>query len=139
MAFVSSKLSSNNKQKPTFATMRSLFLLSLVSLFQSSLALKILLTNEDGIDHAGIKILRDALIEKGHKVYTFAPKKDMTGMGGSLDMPKVKVEQVGDAKDNVWAVDGYPASALLVGLAMMDQEPDLVSLSDQILRTNQCD
>lgn len=107
--------------------MRSLFLLSLVGLIHSSSALKILLTNEDGIEHQGLQILRKALIEKGHSVSTFAPKKDMTGMGGALNMPTVHVEAYGEKDGDMWAVEGFPATTLLVGLAKMDHEPDLVS------------
>jgi len=106
--------------------MRSLFLLSLAGLIQSSVALKILLTNEDGVDHPGVNIIRRALIEKGHKVWTFAPKDDVTGMGASLNMPDVKVVQHGDTNERIWEVEGYPATAVLVGLAIMDQEPDLI-------------
>lgn len=106
--------------------MRSLFLLSLVGFFQSSSALKILLTNEDGIDHPGLQILREALIEKGHRVSTFAPATDMTGMGGALDMPTVTVKPHGKLDQDMWAVHGFPSTALLIGLAKMDHEPDLI-------------
>ena len=106
--------------------MRSLFLLSLLGLVQSSAALKILLTNEDGIDHAGLQILRKALLEKGHHVSTYAPSSDMTGMGGALNMPTVSVKPYGEKDDDMWAVDGFPATTLLVGLAKIDHEPDLV-------------
>ena len=42
-------------------------------------------------------------------------------------MPSVSVKPFGEKDDDMWAVDGYPATTLLVGLAKMDHEPDLVS------------
>jgi len=100
--------------------------LLLVSVPTAATALKILLTNEAGIGEHGIQTIRKALLAKGHKVSTFAPKEDMTGMGAALNMPKVNVEAFGEDGDDMWAVDGFPSTAVLVGLAHMDREPDLI-------------
>ncbi|CAB9517091.1 5'-nucleotidase SurE [Seminavis robusta] len=99
--------------------MRALIFFVLV---QSSLALKILLTNEAGIEDEGLTILRDALLERGHHVWTFAPKDDMTGMGAALSMPNVKVKAHGKAEEKMWEVDGTPATAVLVGVSKMTQK-----------------
>ena len=103
------------------------YLLTTLLLLPAASALKILLTNEAGIDEHGLQTLRNALLAKGHKVSTFAPRSDQTGMGAALNMPTVSVEAHGALSDDVWAVDGYPSTAVLVGLAHMDHEPDLVS------------
>jgi 5'-nucleotidase len=109
---------------------RSMLLLLHLSaiLVPSATALNLLLTSEDGIDQPGLAALRKALMVK-HKVHTFAPNEDQSGMGAALSMPTVKVEQYGPPEDEMWAVHGYPSSAVLVGLAMMEKEPDLVSRS----------
>ena len=59
----------------------------------------------------------------------------MTFTGAALNMPTVSVEPYGDLDDDVWAVDGYPSTAVLVGLAKIDREPDLVSLLRAILHS----
>ena len=106
--------------------MKSLVTFLVLLLPTAASGLKILLTNEAGIEEHGLLTLRDALIHKGHKVSTFAPKTDQTGMGAALNMPTVSVEAHGAPSDDMWAVDGYPSTAVLVGLAHMDREPDLV-------------
>ena len=110
--------------------MKSLFVVTLFLLLANAThGLKILLTNEAGIEEHGLRTLRAALVRKGHHVSTFAPKSDQTGMGAALNMPTVQVEPYGDLADDMWAVDGYPSTAVLVGLAQMDREPDLVRIT----------
>lgn len=105
--------------------MRSLLTASTLVLLllnmDNSWGLKILLTNEDGIEAEGMQRLRTELIKKGHKVWTFAPKNDQTGMGAALNMPTVSCEPYGDEADKMFSVDGYPASAILLGLTKMDE------------------
>jgi 5'-nucleotidase len=108
----------------------------LVVLVPSAMAgLTILLTSEDGIDQPGLAALRKELLHKKHRVYTFAPSDDQSGMGAALSMPTVKVQPYGATEDKMWAVNGYPSSAVLVGLAMMEKEmdrvPDLVSYDSE--------
>jgi 5'-nucleotidase len=104
----------------------------LLVLVPSAMALNILLTSEDGIDQPGLAALRKELLFKKHKVHTFAPNVDMSGMGAALSMPTIKVQAHGAPEDNMWAVDGYPSSAVLVGLAMMEKEPDLVRYDSEM-------
>jgi 5'/3'-nucleotidase SurE len=88
--------------------------------------LRILLTNDDGYDAPGIKIVRAALLRAGHNVTLVAPLNNQSGRGarvttsGTLDYK--------EQSPGVWSVDGSPADSVLVGLLhiMGDELPDLV-------------
>ena len=45
--------------------------------------MKILLTNDDGIDAEGINVLYQFLKEN-HEIFVIAPKKEMSGAGSSI-------------------------------------------------------
>ena len=49
------------------------------------LDLRILLTNDDGFDSAGIEALRNALLAAGHDVVVVAPATQQSGKGGSIN------------------------------------------------------
>jgi 5'-nucleotidase len=89
-------------------------------------ALRILLTNDDGVDAPGLVTLRERLVAAGHDVTTVAPQTDMSGKSGSMTVRGViAVEKRGDA---LWAVAGTPADCAHAGidLIMRDGKPDLV-------------
>jgi 5'-nucleotidase len=89
-------------------------------------ALDILLTNEDGFEAGGIRVLRDALTSAGHSVTIVAPLDDRDGSGmalttsGTIDYYR--------QEDGVWAVDGTPSDAVTLALVhlLRDRPPDLV-------------
>jgi 5'-nucleotidase len=88
--------------------------------------LRILLTNDDGYDAPGLRVLRDALLAEGHDVTVVAPLQNRSGsgirvsIGGTID-----VQEQGEG---IWSVDGFPADSVLVGLQeyFADEAPDLV-------------
>ena len=87
--------------------------------------LKILLTNDDGYDSAGLHGLRDALIEAGHRVTVVAPLTQQSGTGMKVTLGTLElVEQV----EGVWSVDGSPADAVSLALnrIMAGAPPDVV-------------
>ncbi|MEU9998216.1 5'/3'-nucleotidase SurE [Streptomyces sp. NPDC050848] len=88
--------------------------------------LRILLTNDDGYNAPGIRMLFQRLTAAGHDVTIVAPLTNQSGagtklMGGST----VKVEH---PEPRVWAVDGTPGDSVSFGLAAVfaDRAPDLV-------------
>jgi 5'/3'-nucleotidase SurE len=91
-----------------------------------STSLRILLTNDDGVDAPGIKTLRAVLLEAGHDVTVVAPAGNQSGEGAKVTSSgTLNYEQ---RSPGVWSIEGTPADAVLVGLihVMRDQAPDLV-------------
>ena len=77
-------------------------------------SLKILLTNDDGFDSAGLKVMRAALVAAGHQVTVVAPATNMSSTGMSMSSGTLIVDNKGDG---VWAVHGTPADAAVLGLS----------------------
>ena len=88
--------------------------------------LDILLTNDDGYDGEGIRVLRDALVDAGHSVMIVAPADNRSGSGTSITTSGT-IDYVQE-EAGVWAVDGTPSDAVTLGLVhiLRDQPPDLV-------------
>lgn len=91
--------------------------------------MKILLTNDDGIEAPGILALADRLKEQ-HEVYICAPIEQRSGYshcvtyfhenlyGEKRTIPGIK---------KAWAINGTPADSAYLGIyAMMDDKPDLL-------------
>jgi 5'-nucleotidase len=87
--------------------------------------MRILVSNDDGVDAPGIRILADGLRDAGHEVLVVAPDRDRSGASNSLtlDMP-LRVVPVGDT---VWRVHGTPTDCVHVAITgMLELEPDIV-------------
>lgn len=113
------------------AMIRRLFVLLLVVLGTVDTAaaqtpsLKILLTNDDGFEAAGLRILRDGLVAAGHQVTVSAPARDFSSAGASMTSGVIKIADHGSG---IWSVEGTPADSAMVGLfkILRDSPPDLV-------------
>ncbi len=86
--------------------------------------MKILLTNDDGIDAVGLGVLRKVLEENGYRTFTFAPDKQMSIQSHAMTFPGPKgIKRVGD---RMLAVPGTPADCVFEafnnGLACDDVE-----------------
>jgi 5'-nucleotidase len=88
-------------------------------------SLNILLTNDDGYDSVGLKVMRAALRAAGHQVTVVAPATNMSSSSMSMTSGVIKVERKGDG---IWAVHGTPADAAVMGLThiLRDAPQDLV-------------
>lgn len=96
--------------------------------------MRVLVTNDDGIDAEGIHVLTAVLLERGDDVVVAAPDRDQSGCGASLGRlapgepigaRRVDVEGLGGAE--CWAVAGPPALCVLAGrLGGFGAPPDLV-------------
>jgi 5'-nucleotidase len=90
--------------------------------------MRIVLTNDDGIDAAGLLEARKALEEVG-EVLTVAPDRNRSGVGRSItfDTP-LHVEEREMADGSIgYACTGTPVDCVrLVALGLMDFKPDIV-------------
>ena len=90
--------------------------------------MRIVLTNDDGIDAAGLLAMRQALEEVG-EVLTVAPDRNRSGVGRSISFgAPIHVEER-EMADGVmgYACTGTPVDCVrLVALGLMDFEPDIV-------------
>ena len=85
----------------------------------STSALKILLTNDDGIASDGLQTLKTALRDAGHQVVVYAPSNQQSGSGAGLTAAAVRVVEEGFDE---YSVEGSPATGVLIGLADHQQE-----------------
>ena len=86
--------------------------------------MKILLTNDDGIDAEGINVLYQFLKEN-HEIFVIAPKKEMSGAGSSITTKRPLSPK--KIKENFIAVDGTPVDCVHLGLhELCPFRPDLL-------------
>ncbi len=86
--------------------------------------MKILLTNDDGITSAGIRVLEDILSEK-HEVLVVAPDTERSGYSNSLTLGrKVIIEKI---DENHYKCSGTPADCIhRTLLGAVPYKPDIV-------------
>ena len=91
----------------------------------SQTRLKILLTNDDGFDANGLKVMQAALAAAGHQVTVVAPATNQSSTSMSMTSGVIKFEK---KSETVWAVYGTPADAAVIGVVhiLRDAPPDLV-------------
>ncbi len=89
--------------------------------------MRVLVSNDDGVDAPGIRILAEGLRAAGHEVRVVAPDRDRSGASNSLtlDMP-VRVIRM---DERTWRVAGTPTECVhlaLTGMFGEEDEPDIV-------------
>ena len=87
--------------------------------------MRVLVSNDDGVDAPGLRILAEGLRAAGHEVLVVAPDRDRSGASNSLtlDMPVRVLRQ----DDTTWRVFGTPTDCVHVALTgMLEHEPDIV-------------
>lgn len=84
----------------------------------------ILVSNDDGIDAEGLKILEEVASEFG-EVWTVAPLYEQSGSSHKLSFSKeIKLYKFGKRR---FAVDGSPADSVLIGLfAILPSQPYII-------------
>lgn len=86
--------------------------------------MRVLLSNDDGVDAPGIRVLAEHLAELG-EVVVVAPDRDRSGASNSLtlDLP-VRVVRLDDGR---YRVAGTPTDCVHLALSgLLDEEPDIV-------------
>jgi 5'-nucleotidase len=78
---------------------------------------RILLTNDDGVDAEGIRAIRAALAESAESVVTIAPETDCSGFARKCTFSRpVGVTRVSGGQHPVYRCDGTPTDCVRVGL-----------------------
>jgi 5'-nucleotidase len=86
--------------------------------------MRILLSNDDGYQAQGIRVLAGALQDLG-EVTLVAPDRDRSGASNSLTLDNPIRATV--MEDGVYRVDGTPTDCVHLGITgLLDQEPDMV-------------
>lgn len=86
--------------------------------------MRVLVSNDDGVESLGLRVLASHLAELG-EVIVVAPDRDRSGASNSLtlDLP-VRVQQLEDGRYRVF---GTPTDCVHLALAgLLEQEPDIV-------------
>ena len=86
----------------------------------------ILVTNDDGINSAGIKALADALTDLG-EVHVIAPDREQSAVGHALTLHRpLRVDTIGDR----WsAVNGTPSDCVNLAILGLLSEPPVLVVS----------
>ena len=88
--------------------------------------MRILLTNDDGYNAPGLKVLEAIAATISDDVWIVAPADEQSGAGHSLTLTRpIRVREHGDKR---YAVAGTPTDAVMMALAkiMKDTPPDLI-------------
>ncbi|MEE4208192.1 MAG: 5'/3'-nucleotidase SurE [Parvularcula sp.] len=88
--------------------------------------MRILLSNDDGINAKGLEALEEIARELSDDVWTVAPELDQSGMARSITLTRpLRIRKVGHQR---YAVDGTPTDSvqLAVEQLMKDKRPDLI-------------
>src|ERR1700677_481642 len=88
--------------------------------------MRLLLTNDDGIDAPGLAALADVAKEFAEEVWVIAPEHDESGTGQSLSLHHpLRCRPQGERR---WAVAGTPADCVAIALAhfMKGKPPSMI-------------
>lgn len=88
--------------------------------------MRILLTNDDGIDAPGLHALREIAAELSNEVWVVAPESNQSGSGHSLSLNEpLRMREIGE---RVYAVRGTPTDSVIMGVrhVLKNKAPDLV-------------
>ena len=86
---------------------------------------RILLSNDDGIDAIGLKVLYDIAVQFSDDVWVIAPSENRSGASRSITLRRdVAIQQIGPKR---YSCSGTPADCIIFGMSqILDQPPDLV-------------
>jgi 5'-nucleotidase len=87
---------------------------------------RILLTNDDGVNAPGLKVLETVARTFSDDVWTVAPAEEQSGAGHSLTLTRpIRLRKLGERR---YCVTGTPTDAVMMAIAhlMKDDPPDLV-------------
>ncbi len=90
--------------------------------------MKILLTNDDGIQAIGLRSLYHALLRAGHEVHVVAPVTEMSAVGHAVTLAApLRVKNFDEKAFFGQGVSGTPADCVKLGLTtLLESPPDLV-------------
>jgi 5'-nucleotidase len=88
--------------------------------------MRILLTNDDGVNATGLRVLEAIARTFTDDIWIVAPSEEQSGAGHSLTLTvPVRLRKLGERR---FCVTGTPTDAVMMGLAhiMKDEKPDLI-------------
>jgi 5'-nucleotidase len=88
--------------------------------------MRILLTNDDGVNAGGLKVLERIASAFSDDVWVVAPTEEQSGAGHSLTLTRpVRLRKLGERR---FCVTGTPTDAVMMAIAhiMKDSPPDLI-------------
>jgi len=88
--------------------------------------MRILLTNDDGVNATGLKVLEKIARAFSDDIWIVAPTEEQSGSGHSLTLTvPVRLRKLGERR---FCVTGTPTDAVMMGLAhiMKEMRPDLI-------------
>lgn len=93
--------------------------------------MKVLITNDDGYDSAGIKIMTRYLLEAGHRVTLVAPDRERSGCGHAMTIcAPVELKQVDiglkSKKLAAYSCTGTPTDCVILGFDVLEKDIGLV-------------
>lgn len=88
--------------------------------------MRILITNDDGIEAAGLDVLQQIASELSDDVWVIAPETDQSGAAHSLTLHEPL--RLRTLSERVYAVKGTPTDCVIMGVrhVLADKKPDLV-------------
>src|SRR5436305_4669699 len=87
---------------------------------------RILLTNDDGVNATGLKLLEAVARRFSDDIWIVAPSEEQSGAGHSLTLTvPLRLRKLGERR---FCVTGTPTDAVMMGLAhiLADRRPDLI-------------
>ncbi len=88
--------------------------------------MRILLTNDDGVNATGLKVLERIARTFSDDIWIVAPTEEQSGAGHSLTLTRpVRLRKLGERR---YCVTGTPTDAVMMAVAhlMKDDQPDLI-------------
>ena len=88
--------------------------------------MRILISNDDGIDAPGLSTLQTIAAQLSDDVWTVAPETNKSGAGHSLSLNEpIRMRQV---NERTFAVRGTPTDCVIMGVrhVLLDKRPDLI-------------
>ena len=91
--------------------------------------MRILITNDDGIDAPGLGVLHDIAVELSgspDNVFTVAPAYEQSGVAHCISYANPM--RIAQFSDNKYSIEGSPADCVMAGLyeVLADRKPDLI-------------
>ncbi|WP_341808923.1 5'/3'-nucleotidase SurE [Wolbachia endosymbiont (group E) of Neria commutata] len=87
----------------------------------------VLITNDDGFESEGIKLLKEIASDLATEIWVVAPDTDRSGAARSLDYPVKQSIRINQHSEREFSVSGTPADCVIIALnKIMDKKPDLI-------------
>lgn len=87
----------------------------------------ILITNDDGFESEGIRLLKEIAHNFASEIWIVAPDADRSGAARSLDYPVKQSIKINQYSERKFSVSGTPADCVIIALnKIMNKKPDLI-------------